>query len=72
MAAYERWTATRASRNFDELLENVITTRKPIFIDGERRSAVLISIDEWNAIQDELRPRVLHISEKSLARPHTV
>ncbi|WP_223446205.1 type II toxin-antitoxin system Phd/YefM family antitoxin [Pseudomonas sp. BF-R-19] len=52
------WTATRATSNFDELLEKLITTRKPIFIDGERRSAVLISIDEWNAIQDELRPRV--------------
>ncbi|MBV4467227.1 hypothetical protein KVG95_28335 [Pseudomonas sp. SWRI79] len=40
------------------MLEKVITTRKPIFIDGERRSAVLISIEQWNAIQDKLRPRV--------------
>ena len=59
MAMEERWAATRAKSNFDELLEKVITTRKPIFIDGERRSAVLISIEEWNAIQDQLRPRVL-------------
>ncbi len=58
MAAKERWTATRATSNFYELLENVIKTRKPIFIDGEQKSAVLISIEEWNAIQDKLRPRV--------------
>jgi PHD/YefM family antitoxin component YafN of YafNO toxin-antitoxin module len=57
MAIEERWTATRATNNFDELLEKVFTTRKPVFIDGQRRSAVLISIGEWNSIQDELRPR---------------
>jgi PHD/YefM family antitoxin component YafN of YafNO toxin-antitoxin module len=58
MAMEEHWTATRAMNNFDELLERVITTRKPIFIDGQRRSAVLISFEEWNVIQDDLRPRV--------------
>jgi PHD/YefM family antitoxin component YafN of YafNO toxin-antitoxin module len=58
MATDERWTVARATRNFDELLEQVIMTRKPIFIDGEQRSAVLISIEEWNSIQDNLRPRV--------------
>ncbi|MNR41170.1 type II toxin-antitoxin system [compost metagenome] len=58
MAMEEHWTATRAMNNFDELLERVITTRKPIFINGQRRSAVLISIEEWNVIQDDLRPRV--------------
>jgi PHD/YefM family antitoxin component YafN of YafNO toxin-antitoxin module len=58
MAADERWTVARATRNFDELLEKVIMTRKPVFIDGQQRSAVLISIGEWNAIQDELRPGV--------------
>lgn len=55
MAADERWTATRTMSNFDRLLERVI--RKPIFIDGERRSAVLISVEEWKAIQHKLRPR---------------
>jgi prevent-host-death family protein len=54
----EHWTATRAMNNFDELLERVITTRKPVVIDGQRRSAVLVSIEEWNVIQDDLRPRV--------------
>ena len=58
MGMEERWTATRATNNFDELLERVITTRKPVVIDGQRRSAVLVSIEEWNVIQDDLRPRV--------------
>jgi PHD/YefM family antitoxin component YafN of YafNO toxin-antitoxin module len=58
MAADDRWTVARATRNFDELIEKVIMTRKPVVIDGQRRSAVLISIEEWNTIQDELRPRV--------------
>ncbi|CAI8778308.1 type II toxin-antitoxin system prevent-host-death family antitoxin [Pseudomonas serbica] len=58
MAMEEHWTAIRAMNNFDELLERVITTRKPVVIDGQRRSAVLVSIEEWNVIQDELRPRV--------------
>ncbi|TWC22284.1 MULTISPECIES: hypothetical protein [unclassified Pseudomonas] len=59
MAADERWTVARATRNFDELLEKVIMMCKPVFIDGQQRSAVLISIEEWNAVQDELRARVL-------------
>ena len=58
MATDERWTVARATRNFDELLEKVITTHKPVFIDGQRRSAVLVSIEVWNAIRDELRLRV--------------
>ena len=56
--AEKRSRLTRATSNFDELLEKVITTRKPIFIDGERKTAVLISIEEWNSIQEKLRPRV--------------
>ncbi|MFJ3367944.1 hypothetical protein [Pseudomonas sp. NPDC086251] len=58
MAVDERWTVAWAARNFDELLEKVIMTRKPIFIDSEQRSAVLISIEEWHAVQDKLRHRV--------------
>ena len=51
----ERWTVIRATIHFDELLEHVITTRKPAFIDGESKSAVLISIEEWNSVQEKLR-----------------
>ena len=57
MTDEERWTITRAANYFDELFEMVITTRKPIFIEGERRTAVLISMMEWESIQTELISR---------------
>jgi PHD/YefM family antitoxin component YafN of YafNO toxin-antitoxin module len=53
----ERWTITRATNYFDELLERLITTRKPVFIEGERRTAVLISMMEWELIQTKLISR---------------
>ncbi|KAB0508985.1 hypothetical protein F7R06_03645 [Pseudomonas moorei] len=55
MANEERWTAIRAAIHFDELLEHVITTREPVFIDGESKSAVLISIEEWISAQEKRR-----------------
>lgn len=55
--AYERWSVARAIANFDELLDQVITTRKTVFIKGESRTAVLLSMDEWKSIQDKLNSR---------------
>lgn len=37
MAMEERWRATRATNNFDELVEKGITNSKPIFISGRMR-----------------------------------
>ena len=47
MAAEDHWTATRAANVFDELLEKVITIRRPIFSDGYGKSAIKISLDGW-------------------------
>lgn len=55
--AEERWSVARATTHFDELLDQVITTRKPVFIEWERRNAVLISMAEWEAIQSKLISR---------------
>ncbi|WP_442968552.1 type II toxin-antitoxin system prevent-host-death family antitoxin [Pseudomonas sp. ZY71] len=52
--ADERWSVARAIANLDELLDQVITSRKPVFIEGEGRTAVLLSMDEWKSIQDKL------------------
>jgi prevent-host-death family protein len=57
MTEGERWTANQATIRFEKLLEQLVTTRKPVFIDGERNSAVLISMEEWDSIQEKLRPR---------------
>ena len=53
----ERWSVVRAIAHFDELLDQVITTRKPVFVDGERRTAVFISMEEWLSIQAKLISR---------------
>lgn len=53
----ERWSLARAIVHFDELLEQVIMTRKSVFIEGERRTAVLISMVEWESIQAKLMSR---------------
>jgi PHD/YefM family antitoxin component YafN of YafNO toxin-antitoxin module len=51
----ERWLVVRATTHFDQLLDQVITTRQPVFIEGERRNAVLISMVEWESIQAKHR-----------------
>jgi PHD/YefM family antitoxin component YafN of YafNO toxin-antitoxin module len=53
----ERCSVARALIHFDELLDMVITTRKPIFIEGQRRTAVFIAMGEWESIQAKLISR---------------
>lgn len=55
--AEERWSVARATIHFDELLDQVIMTRKPGFIEGERRTAVLVSMEEFESIQGKLISR---------------
>jgi PHD/YefM family antitoxin component YafN of YafNO toxin-antitoxin module len=55
--AGERWSVTRAIAHFEELLDQVITTRKPVFVEGERGTAVFISMEEWESIQGKLIAR---------------
>jgi PHD/YefM family antitoxin component YafN of YafNO toxin-antitoxin module len=55
--AEERWSVARAVTHFDELLDQVITTRKPVFIEGQRRTAVLLSMVEWESVQSKLISR---------------
>ena len=55
--ADERRSVARAIAHCDELLDQVITTRKPVFIDGQRRTAVLVSMEEWESIQAKLISR---------------
>ncbi|KAF2410401.1 Antitoxin Phd_YefM, type II toxin-antitoxin system [Pseudomonas antarctica] len=50
----DRWTAIQAENNFDEVVEQLIITHKPVFIDGERSRAILISMEEWDSIQEKL------------------
>lgn len=47
-------TATEARRRLYNLLDEVAESHDPVQIAGKRNSAVLISEDDWRAIQETL------------------
>ena len=47
-------TATDARKQFFTLIDDVAESHEPIQIAGKRNSAVLVSEDDWRAIQETL------------------
>ena len=47
-------TATEARKQLYTLLDDVSDSHEPVQIAGKRNSAVLISNDDWRAIQETL------------------
>jgi len=47
-------TATEARKRLYALLDDVAESHEPIRIAGKRNSAVLVSGDDWRAIQETL------------------
>lgn len=47
-------TVTRARAELYRLLDEVTSSHEPIEIKGKRSSAVLVSEDDWRAIQETL------------------
>lgn len=47
-------TATEARTNLYRLIDQVTESHQPIAISGKRTSAVLISADDWESIQETL------------------
>ena len=47
-------TASRARANFYKLLDRASSAHTPIQITGKRANAVLISEEDWKAIQETL------------------
>ena len=47
-------TASAARANLYRLIDQAAESHKPVFISGKRRAAVLISEEDWNAIQETL------------------
>lgn len=47
-------TATKARANLYKLLDEVAVTHEPILITGKRTSAVLVSENDWRAIEETL------------------
>ena len=47
-------TATEARKSLYRLLDEVSETHEPIQITGKRSNAILISEDDWRAVQETL------------------
>lgn len=47
-------TASKAKNELYTLIEDIKTFDEPIIISGKSNNAVLISEDDWNAIQETL------------------
>jgi prevent-host-death family protein len=47
-------SATEARQQLDALIDQVETSHQPVQIAGSHGSAVLVSQDDWNAIQETL------------------
>ena len=47
-------TASEARANLYRLIDQAAESHEPILISGKRSSAVLISAEDWNAIQETL------------------
>jgi prevent-host-death family protein len=46
--------ATTARNNFFKLIEEVLTTHEPIFITGKKGNVVVLSEEDYRAIQETL------------------
>jgi prevent-host-death family protein len=46
--------ATNARQNLFKLIEQVNAEHEPVLITGKRGSAVLLSADDWHAIEETL------------------
>jgi antitoxin YefM len=47
-------TATEARSKLYQLIDETSSTHKPVLITGKRANAVLLSEDDWNAVQETL------------------
>lgn len=47
-------TASEARANLYRLIDQTAESHEPIIISGKRKNAVLLSADDWSAIQETL------------------
>ena len=47
-------TASEARANLYRLIDEAAESHEPIIISGKRSSAVLLSVEDWSAIQETL------------------
>jgi prevent-host-death family protein len=47
-------TASQARAGLNRLIDQTAETHRPVFISGKRANAVLVSEEDWSAIQETL------------------
>jgi prevent-host-death family protein len=47
-------TASEARANFYRLMDQTAQSHQPVIISGKRHSAVLLSVEDWESIQETL------------------
>jgi prevent-host-death family protein len=66
-------TASEARANLYRLIDETTESHQPILISGKRSSAVLLSADDWDAIQETLYllsvPGMRESIKKGMAEP---
>jgi prevent-host-death family protein len=66
-------TASEARANLYRLIDETTESHQPILISGKRSSAVLLSADDWQAIQETLYllsvPGMRESIKKGMAEP---
>lgn len=69
------FSASRARANFYRLMDQAAESHQPIVITGKRNDAVLVSAQDWQAIQETLYllsvPGVRESIKDSLVQPLT-
>jgi antitoxin YefM len=68
-------TASQARANLYRLIDQTAQTHKPVAISGKRATAILVSEEDWSAIQESLYllslPGVRESVKESMAEPLT-
>ena len=66
-------TASEARAGFYRLIDQAAETHKPVIISGKRTNAVLISEEDWTAIQETLHllavPGMRESIKQAMAEP---
>ena len=67
-------TASEARRRLFGLLDEVADNHEPVVITGKRNNGVLVSEDDWRAIQETLHlaqiPGMVDSIREGMATPH--
>ena len=67
-------TASEARANLYKLLDKISISHEPVQINGKRNNAVLISDEDWRAIQETLYllsiPKMRESIRRGLKTPH--